>query len=185
MRTFWEFLNQGVNLHHITTAGAALIIQKEGFKPKSFRLQFETAAQLTGANPQDPQLLEQVMRTFKFTNQEYNQQRKVFFFTDATKAGFLQDYSATEWNPVNEGLRSMLQVIAQYYQNSQPEISRKAKQEQNNLFGQKRVMITITVPSGLVKDEAGNPIDNSYAEEVVLEANQVNAYLPTIKITKL
>lgn len=168
--------NQGsVPLHHITTQISATLIQKEGFVPKSFFLQFQQACELTGANCNDPQLVEIVSK--HFTNEEFTRNRNVFFFTDEVKKGFISDYTDNaEFSPVSEALRSILEDIKEYYNESRPEIAMKASEEQQKLYGQKKVMLTVEVPENMIKR-------NQNQGEVELSAQQANQFLNTLKIT--
>ena len=93
---------QEVELHHITTLPAAQLIQKEGFQPKSFKGHFEKAAQMTGADTQDTNLVNAIMKAYEFDHNIFNKVRNVYFFTNGLKHGFMSDYFANpEWSPVS------------------------------------------------------------------------------------
>lgn len=150
-----------MDLHHITTEAAASLIQTEGFKPKSFREQFELACSMTGA---DCTLVDSVMREYKFTEEEFNEERNVYFFVDSVKEGYLEDYTRKDWSPVNEGLRAMLLVIG-------------AEQHLQRLYEQPRVMLTIQVPDANVPPLKGL--------EIKMPATEANKYLDTLTAKRL
>lgn len=177
--------SQEVELHHITTMPAAQLIKQQGFKPSSFKLQLEKAAEMTGADPQDQNLINAVMNTYKFGSDFFHKERNIYFFTNVWKQEFISDYTSNaDWSPVSEALRSILEVIKNYYAKTQPQIAKQAENAQRSLYGHKKVLLTIRVPFGLLKGRNG-PIDANSQEEVQMPADQANKFLATLTISDL